>query len=452
MTQIKPRLQISEKGGSTTLDGTIAAPILLYARTGAENNRVVPEVDLTGNAELYRKLFYVDGAIHVSQQYLSPFGARPQNLANATDNRYTAQSYRISPYLQGEAGENLRYELRNNNIWANANASVATSNRSYTNEVIGNVTREPRPLGWALDYTRTETWFESQTPWLTEIERVNGLWRPDPQLELSLSGGYERNHFPLLDEAGPIYGAGFKWRPTDRTNLDASYEHRFFGGSYHVSFDHHTPLTVWTIRAFRDITTYPQQLANLPAGSNVPLLLDSIFRSRIGDPQQRQSVIDQLISDRGIPLLLDSPLVLFTQSVTLEESIVGTAGFIGARNVVLVTAFRSRHEPVVGSEVPVGLLTAQNDNTQTGAQAVWTYKLTALYTLTTSGNWVRTVANGDSADRSTMRGINAVVSAPLSPVTTVYAGARYPAPHFDVSGQLSRDRWLRRHHAHLPMT
>jgi uncharacterized protein (PEP-CTERM system associated) len=255
VTVITPQLRITEKGAHSELNGTITLPISLYARTG-ENDRVNPEAAIFGKVELYPRVFFVDGSVQVSQEYLSPFGARPQNLVNATDNRYTAEYYRISPYLKGETLAGLSYELRDNNIWSDAGSAPVTTQSSYTNEILGNLTQAPRPLGWGVEYQRTDTKFTRQDPFVTEIARGRGSWQPDPQWELSVTAGYEDNHYPTADFSGPTYGAGVKWRPTERTNLDARWEHRFFGPSYAFTFEHRRPLSVWTLRAYRDITTY----------------------------------------------------------------------------------------------------------------------------------------------------------------------------------------------------
>jgi len=425
--QLTPSLGIHERSAHTSLAGSISMPVVLYARTGSENNDVRPQVSLVGNAELVEKLFYVDASANVSQQYFSPFGARPQNLVNATNNRYTAQSYRVSPYFKGQGANDLHYELRDNNTWSDAsNVSAATSS-AYTNEILGNVTRDARPLGWALDYDRTDTRFSAQNTLRSQLERARALWKPDPQVELSASAGYESNDYSLFSSSGVIYGGGIKWRPSSRSSADANWEHRFFGSSYQVLLNHRTPLTVWSFRASRDITTYPQQLANIAAGVDVDTLLNGLFASRVTDPTQRQTLVDQLIRDRGLPAVLSSPLALFSEQITLQQSLQATAGLLGARNAIFLTAYRTRSEPVAGQAVTsaTDLLGLQNDNTQTGTNIVWTYKLTPLYTLATSGDWARSVPNADTGLKSTQLSLRVVLSAPLSPRTTVYTGARH---------------------------
>jgi uncharacterized protein (PEP-CTERM system associated) len=422
---ILPRLTILEKSAHTTFSGSIAAPSFLYARTSG-NDRVRPEVNLAGNAELVPRVFFVDGAVNISQQYLSPFGAQPQSLINATNNRYTAQSYRFSPYIKGESRGDLKYELRDNNIWSNATSAPVATRASYTNELVGDIRREPRPLGWSIDYRRDETRFTSQPPFRDQIGRGNVLWLPDREIELSGMAGYEETEFPTLSTSDVIYGAGFRWHPSDRTKLDARWEHRFFGTSYHVDFSEHTRLTTWSLGASRDITTFPRQLATLGADQNVAALLDQIFASRIADPTERQTFVDQLIRDRGLPSALGSPLTLYTEQVTLRETVHATVGILGARNSVFVTADRTQSEPVTGvTTTPVDLLLLQNDTTQYGTSVVWTHKLTSLLTLVTNADWFRTLSNRQSGLRATQQNARIILSARLSPLSDVYAGVRH---------------------------
>jgi hypothetical protein len=122
--------------------------MLVYART-SENDYIAPEASVTGTFEAVERLFFVDASANVTQQYVSPFGARSVALANATQNRYTAQAYTISPYTKGSAGDGVSYLLRQQSVWSDAaGLSAGTStNRSYTSGVDGNITREARPGG-----------------------------------------------------------------------------------------------------------------------------------------------------------------------------------------------------------------------------------------------------------------------------------------------------------------
>ena len=107
---------------------------------------------------------------------------------------------------------------------------------------------------------------------------ARGVWRalygPDPTLQFSLIVGYENNRFAFTEDKGAVYGGGVSWHPSDRTQLDATAEHRFFGVGYNFTFNHRWPLSAFSIRASRDTNNYPQQLANLPTGAAGPFRSD----------------------------------------------------------------------------------------------------------------------------------------------------------------------------------
>jgi uncharacterized protein (PEP-CTERM system associated) len=157
----------------------------------------------------------------------------------------------------------------------------------------------------------------------------------------------------------------------------------------------------------------------------VSALLGSLFASRIADPLQRQTFVDQLIRERGLPPTLNGPLNLVTQQITLEESVLAQAGIIGARNSIVFSAYRTRNEPITGKDMASELLFAQANNTQTGADVTWTTRITQLYTVATTFNWSRTVANDINALRTNQSAVQSVLSAPLSLLTSVFAGARF---------------------------
>ena len=124
VTQLTPALSISELGARTRLSGSVSMPIVLYARTGSENNQVYAQASLNGTVEAIDKFFFIDGTILVSQQYFSPFGPQPVGLANATQNRYTAESYSVSPYIKGRTLGDVQYLIRDDNLWTKRQRSA----------------------------------------------------------------------------------------------------------------------------------------------------------------------------------------------------------------------------------------------------------------------------------------------------------------------------------------
>jgi uncharacterized protein (PEP-CTERM system associated) len=429
INQISPSVQFTWASAHTRATGSIALPVLLYART-SENNYVAPSAAVTGTWEAVERFFFIDAAANVSQQFITPFGATPNNLANATNNRYTSQNYMISPYIRGHTGDGIEYELRDTNNWSTASQvqTEGVGQTGYSNEIRGFIGRSARPTGWSLEYDRTEVKFTNQKSDITEIARARGLYGPDPTLQFSLNGGYENNRFALTENKGAVYGGGISWHPSERTQLDATLEHRFFGAGYNVSFSHRRPLSVFSLQASRDTTSFPQQLANLPAGANVSQLLNSIFSSRIPDAAERQGVVDDIIRNRALPGTLSSPVVLFTDQITLVESFSATYGILGARNGIFFTAYRSKNEPLGRSDdfiPPAALQDINRNNTQTGASVAWTHQLTPTLSLGTNANWSRTTSNEEVAIKTRDFSVNGLLSTTLTVLTTAYGGIRY---------------------------
>lgn len=430
ISQITPAFTATEKGAHTSLSALVSLPLVYHARTSSENNALEPQVSVLGNAELVPKFFFIEGAATVSQQFLSPFGPQPASLANSTANRYTNASYRVTPYIQGQAGNDLSYLLRDSVLWTRNYGTSSLTSNSTSNLLTGNVARAPRPFGWAFDIERDEIKYTNQASSLvTELARAHAIYQIDPQVQLELRGGYEHDDYGLGGSFGnAVYGAGASWRPDDRTSVDGWWEHRHFGGAYQFNFSHRMRLTTWSLQASRDQSTYPQLLANFPAGLDLSSVLNQLFLSRFPDPVARQAAVTQFLQSSGLPSTLGSPVALYTEQVTLHESLVGSVGLLGVRNGVFLSVFRTHDEQIAGQNAAFipGLILG-NNTTQYGTSVSWSHTLAPRLTLTTSLTASRSEGNAPVAPNPVTRQGTAqtLLAAQLSPRTNVFAGARY---------------------------
>lgn len=435
VTEITPNLTFSERGQNTRVDGFVSIPVVFYARTGDANNSVYPSLNLVGDVGFFDGIFHVEGAVDVSQQFFTPFGAQPQDFATSTDNRYRTTTYRVSPYLQGVTSGNIAYELRNNNVWSNlSGAPIDTDNSRYTQWLAKAESAGTGNVGWRASYDYTDVTFDNEGSLKTQIARIAPFYAVTSQFRVEAIGGYEKNEGTVTDYSGAVYGVGFRWTPTERTNVVGNWEHRFFGSSYLFSFDHRTPLTVWNVAVSRNVTTYPQQLAALQGGTDVVGYVNNLYLSSIPDPIARQQAVQQFMRERGLPDTLLSPVTLYSQQILLQQQQTASLGLIGARNTIFFSVYNLRSEPITASGIALPPLLSQgNDNTQTGGNIVWTNRLTQAVNLVASLDAFRTVSNAPP-EFETKQGIAQItLTAPLSGKMTGFIGARYQALSSDVS-------------------
>lgn len=426
VTELSPTATVDYKGSHSSLKGVVTTPILLYARTGSENNQAYVSGDLTGMWEPIDRFFFIEAEATASQQFFTPFGATPVGLVNATNNRYTSVFYRVTPYIQGVTGGNITYLLRFNSIWSNLYGAPASVSDSRYTDLSFSLASPIAPWGWAADGDRSDVKFTDQSSQITQIVRGRILYQYGPQLQLSGSFGYEDNKYPFSDYHDVVYGIQALYRPSERTSLLAGWEHRFFGASYVFTFDHRMPLSVIHVNVFRNTTSYTQQLAALPAGANVSNLLNDILTTRIPDPTQRQTAVNQLIANQGLPQTLSGPVNLYTQQIILQQSALVTLGLLGASNSVFLSGYYLKQEPISGSGNPLPpAFSFGNDNTQTGVFLTWSHPMSSATTLAAEARATRTTANSGIPFKTDAYYVRGGVNWTASAYTSFQFGARY---------------------------
>jgi uncharacterized protein (PEP-CTERM system associated) len=406
ITEITPGVRIDGRGPRVEASGTLSVRTLTYAETGDRNNLVYPQANLRGKVEALRDFLFVEGQATVIQTFVSPLGGTSLDDTASNRNRYTAEYYRLSPYIEGDlAGGRLSYRLRNDNIWtSSSNTSSVSLANSYSNNIIGLLESEVQPLGWAADVERSETSFADQDDsFLVELARLRLRYQLGPDWRLTASGGYERRQFPLDDSKGAIYGAGVEWRPGPRTQGTARWEERVFGPSYFASLDHRRAWSAVRMLASRNVVTYPQLIGALSGPNGLESLLGAAFFARFPDPVERQAAIDSFIRQNALPGNLATTTPFFTQQVLLQETQSATFTVIGGRNTVAVTVFHQRNQPIAGgsgTELPPEL-SFSNDNDQTGGSFTWSRRLssrTSVNALTSYTNIETFLPNGRTDD------------------------------------------------------
>lgn len=417
-TSVTGGLSINGQGARVKLNGTLSATALFYAKE-TQNNSFAPSVNLSGNIEAIEKFFYIDGSANVGQTFASPFGAQPANLVNASNNRYTQQTYNLSPYILGHVPNTyITYKVRDDNIWtlaSNYGNSSVDAPGTYFNQLDATMDSPPAPYGWTAEYNRSHYAPSNRTDTLgaytIQVARGIAIYQYDPTLQVSLRGGYEKDEFPLTGSQGLIYGAGMDWHPSDRTQANGYWEHRFFGASYSAQITHRLPRTAMSLSIVRGISTYPQNAITIPLGANVAAFLDAAFQTRIPDPAERALAVQQLIAQQNLPSELATPVNIFAANVLLQTSATASAVLVGLRNSLAFSLYYLKSTQITGTgaALPDFLQGAEN-NTQVGGGVSLSHKLSGLSNLAASVSYSRTTGNGTSGVFEAARSNNFYVS------------------------------------------
>jgi uncharacterized protein (PEP-CTERM system associated) len=445
VTTLTGALGIQGEGGRVKLNGTVGGTGLFYAGQGQPDS-FAPSVNLAGNVEAIEKFFYVDATANVSESFISPFGAQPVTLTTPSNNRYITQTYSVSPYIKGVIAPDINYSVRDDNVWSPSssygNSSLKTPTTYYNNlngllsSVLGN------GGGWTLQYNRQA--YDngvSTDSYVIEVGRAIASFAVDPQLTLSLRGGYESDEFPALNGSngallasqsnqGPIYGGGITWHPTDRTLLNGYWEHQFFGSAYNWLVSHRLPNVALSASFTRGLSSYPQLALVIPSGITVAQFIDAAFTTRIPDPAERAAAVAQFLAQTGLPPTLASPLNFYATTITVQQTASVSAVWIGTLNALGFTLFNSRSEAISGSgSVLPPVFQFGANNTQTGGGVNYSHRLSGFTNLVATAVYSRTTPNSTDLTVSNVRSNNYNASVSLStqftPKTNGSAGITY---------------------------
>ena len=253
VTEISPGVRLSSNAGR--LKGTIDYSLrgVLYARA-TSSNEVQQSLSAQGTVEAIDNWAYVDANASISQQSRSAFGVRSPDSALIDPNRTEVVSYQVSPYVRGRLGGFANYVAR----WAwqstGSQGSGPDSSSQTTSLRVNSDASIFARMNWSVDYSHQSSEFGSRDS--RSSERLNGtlFYSVSPELRLFARAGRESNDLTTQgNEQYSTWGWGGTWRPSQRTSLDVSRDHRFFGNSTNINLQHRMPRSVWTLSSEQDV-------------------------------------------------------------------------------------------------------------------------------------------------------------------------------------------------------
>lgn len=425
ITRVSPGVRI--EAASARLKGSLAYQ---WHQNFYANNSV-PDGDqqslrADGRLELVEQLLFVDASANIAQQPISAFGTQGVGNELANANRSETTSWQWSPYLKGNLGSTLQYEMRYRFLQTDTKAGVQaqygdTLNHTWSGR-LGGATPLAR-LGWSVSAEQQN--IEVGTRSELRSERLLGSldYRIDARIKLSLLAGGESDNYNLAElRSRRNVGAGFEWTPTERTLLSLQHQRRSYGDDFNLIFNHRTALSSWRLSDSRSVVLPGQQNATAPTSAAYALLDQQLSRA-YPDAAERAGVVMQTLQQLGISA---DALVygnLFSAQPFIQRRQEASMTLTGANNTVTLTLQRSTSDRLgTGVGLVDDFATSANIR-QSGLSGSWAHKLSPHSTLTF--NTVASRSEGDSAAQETqLKSLSVLLTTRLGHRTSATAGLR----------------------------
>jgi uncharacterized protein (PEP-CTERM system associated) len=347
-----------------------------------------------GTYEAVEKWLFVDFSGVIAQQSISAFGAQSPSNGTINNNKTETGNYRISPNIKGPlfgtADYDLRYSLSTSRSAAENVSDVNIS--QWTGKMNGATSFQK--LGWTIDANQQTTDYSQGRKTEATLFRGIANYSVTPQFRLRLSSGWESNNYASKEQDSfRTYGYGFEWNPTERTNLTAAKERRFFGDGHNVNFNHRFPMSSIGYTDTRDISVLPEQFTTVGRGTYYDLYYQQCAQ-QLGNTQSPLYVADQsklaLAADACANTLLAQTGVsgnsvynsgFATSQATVRRNQQFTWAVFGARNSLTLIANRSESQGVLATKIGIDALTDSTLIKQQGFSLNYTHQLSEISNL-----------------------------------------------------------------------
>lgn len=423
ITEVSPELRVSSNSGRIKGFFDYSLTGVMYARESSANN-LQQSLSAAGTAEAVDNWAYVDASANISQQSISALGTQSPDPALLNSNRTEVSSFRLAPYVRGRLGSFADYEARV--AWATTKSSESDADSTSTEASlrIGAAASSLTRIGWSANLSHQVVDFGAGSN--QDNDRLNGVltFAVSPEFTLSALGGREINNFYTLERTGyNNWGAGTTWSPTERTRLEATFEHRFFGSSHNVRFEHRMPRSVVTFSDTQNLSTDA-----FTGGATAPLtvydLLFQLFASIVPDPVQRAALVDAFLQNQGLTRTTLATGGFLTSAPSVQRGQNLSVAILGQRTTVLFSAFRNDARPLNTATIVTGNLSNGSTLHQLGQSVNVSHRLTPQSAL--SVDITHTKTRTTEGDQSTdLRSLTATWSSQLRERVDVSLSARW---------------------------
>lgn len=336
----------------------------------------------------------VDASAGSSQQSISPFGLLADTNPYSPENRTQVKTWSVSPYVVQRFGRQASAMLRF------TRDSVSSDQRRQFGDSLASTTMLSlnsgsayQTVSWGLTYLKQDQDNELAGDSAFTNAVANLSYRLTTTFALTATAGYDRYEYEGLGEgsAGRNWSTGFRWTPSQRTDISASFGRHFYGDTAALSANVRSRRTVWSINYGDTITTSRSQFT-LPATIDTAALLDRLFSATIPDPVQRELVVAAYMQDAGLPPSLANNINFLSNRYMRQKLLQASSAFNLARSSAVLSLFGSERNALSDQQSDSPLLgtdqASLNDRVrQLGAAAAWTYRLSSRSSLVAAASY-----------------------------------------------------------------
>jgi uncharacterized protein (PEP-CTERM system associated) len=435
ISELVPSLYVRSVTKRLTFNANVVLDGIDYLHH-SEPDRIQPSGNVDAVLEAVEKHLFFDAAAIANQERVNVFAATPSGPS--TYNTFTEANYRFSPVFKGEVGEDIVYVIRADNGWVRQfGGGAANLIDSRLGKQSAEISQVPKPLGWTFSAESSQTDFtDSNDPIVREsIGRAIVKLAPDQHWIVSARGGVEQENYLVDTGARGVVGAGVEWHPSERTQVEAIAEHRFFGAHWVYGAQQRADWFIVHVAGGRDVVTTAQSIFAVPPGGDMATMLDAMLADSIPDPIERARAVQGLLAAQNLPDAVASAMTIFSPAPMLVTDNKAAITLLGKQTALSISAYVLRTEPLTDGVASAFLVSGPAyDNEQKGVNATITRHISPYTSLTLFGQVNEVVSLGAASGEQT-RGndLTLQLTHELSPRSKCFVGARLQAIESNVT-------------------
>ncbi len=384
LTEFAPGALVTHQSRRLKVDGMLQWR--LYANTNDKYATRRSSNQLRGSArgELVDDMVFVDASANFFQQSISPFGPLVSDNDYASTNRADVKTWQISPYVLNRYGRVATSELRYRHDSVDAGSSGLNSTVGDTLSLRVNSGTAWDDLGWGISASQQHINDKRSNDSTIKTASVNLSYQLLDTFSLTAAAVHDDYDYEAIGGAngGSGWSAGFRWTPSRRTFVDASWGQRYYGPSRALKALHRTRRTAWDI-SYDDAVVTSRSKFLLPTGVVIPGELPGDPTSAdLGSGLFRPDIIVPMPGNpTGVPVGPGNNINFFSNRYSLQKQARAGVALRGARSSAVLGVFKLRREALSVRAVDEDLLgspvDAVNDNiSQAGLNVMLTYNIT----------------------------------------------------------------------------